>query len=236
MHDTAFDNGKRFFTTYCEGNEQLTIVDIGSQNVNGSLKECSPAKATYIGVDFAKGKGVDVLLTDPYKLPFNDNSVDIVVSSSVFEHSEMFWVLFLEVLRVLKNDGIFYLNVPSNGDFHRYPVDCYRFYPDSGNALAKWANHNGLNTAVLESYICKQRADIWNDFVCVFIKDKIHAEKYPARILHSFRDFINGFVFPNNNTLLNVQVTTQDQSTLGWKISKRINRTINGPLGRNRPG
>jgi len=183
-----------------------------------------PGQSNLHWVDFVKGNGVDVLLTDPYKLPFDDDSVDVVVSNSVFEHSEMFWVLFLEILRILKSDGLFYLNAPSNGEFHRYPVDCYRFYPDSGNGLAKWANHNGLNTAVLESYICKQRADIWNDFVCVFIKDKIHAEKYPTRILDSFRDFINGFVFPNNNTLLNFQVATQDQSTIGWRINKQITK------------
>lgn len=235
MHGTAIDNGKRFFTTYCKGNEHISIVDIGSQNVNGSLKECSPAKATYIGVDFINGNGVDVLLTDPYKLPFDDNSVDIVVSNSVFEHSEMFWLLFLEILRILKSDALFYLNAPSNGDFHRYPVDCYRFYPDSGNALAKWANHNGLNTAVLESYICKQRDDIWNDFVCIFIKDKNHAGKYPIRIIDSFTDFTNGFIFPNDKILLNPQITTQDQGMMGWRIHKQITKKMDNLLGRRKP-
>jgi SAM-dependent methyltransferase len=70
-----------------------------------------------------------------YKLPFADGSVDVVLSSSCFEHSEFFWLLFLEILRVLRPEGLFYLNAPSNGPFHRYPVDCWRFYPDSGNAL-----------------------------------------------------------------------------------------------------
>ena len=46
------------------------------------------------------------MLTDPYHLPFESNSLDVVVSSSCFEHSEMFWLLFLEIMRVLKPEGL----------------------------------------------------------------------------------------------------------------------------------
>ena len=70
-------------------------------------------------MDFQQARGVDVVLDDPYKLPLDDASVDIVVSSSCFEHSEMFWLVFLEVMRVLKSDGLFYLNAPSAGSFHQ---------------------------------------------------------------------------------------------------------------------
>ena len=43
------------------------------------------------------GKGVDIVLEDPYCLPFADNSVDVVVSSSCFEQAEFFWLLFLTI-------------------------------------------------------------------------------------------------------------------------------------------
>lgn len=106
----------------------------------------------------------------------------------------MFWVLFLDILRVLKPHGLFYLNVPSNGDFHRYPVDCWRFYPDSGNALVAWARRNGLRPALLESYTSDQADDQWNDFVAVFLKDGSQAGSYPQRILHTRQDFHNGLL------------------------------------------
>ena len=60
-----------------------------------------------------------IVLEDPYKLPFDSDSVDIVICSSCFEHSEMFWLLFLEVMRILKPTGLFYMNAPSNGAFHK---------------------------------------------------------------------------------------------------------------------
>jgi SAM-dependent methyltransferase len=197
MHITAMQNGKAFIDTYFPASsfkKKLTVVDIGAQDVNGSLKELCREPLQYVGVDFARGKGVDIVLEDPYQLPFDDHSVDAVLSSSCFEHSEMFWVLFLEILRILKADGLFYLNVPSNGDFHRYPVDCWRFYPDSGNALVTWAKRNGYRPCLLESYVSVQVGDIWNDFVAVFVKDEAFAAAHENRILHRKRDIYNGVV------------------------------------------
>lgn len=201
MHDTAYRYCKLFHDQYVSlpnPNEPTsqTILEIGSQNVNGSLRgifDIHP-KRYYCGVDFEQGPGVDEVLEDPYKLPFSNNTFDVVVSSSVFEHSEMFWLLFLEVIRVLKPSGLFYLNAPSNGDFHRWPVDCWRFYPDSGRALVTWARHVGYNTSLLESFIGEQDKDIWNDFVAVFVKDENFKYMYPSRIQDVITDYTNGIV------------------------------------------
>jgi SAM-dependent methyltransferase len=196
MHPSAMMNCKLFFDRYgghFPPGTPARLIEIGSQDVNGSLRDLAPKHIEYIGVDFASGKGVDVILDDPYKLPFGDASADLILSSSCFEHSEMFWLVFLEIMRVLKPHGLFYLNVPSNGAFHRHPVDCWRFYPDSGNALVSWGRRNGLNPLVLESYTSRQLPDdTWNDFVGVFLKDASHASRYPARIVDTFRDFSNG--------------------------------------------
>ncbi len=193
MHKTALLNAKAFFDTYAANSQGMIVVDIGAQDVNGSLRSVAPTQVKYIGVDFVAGKGVDVILDDPYQLPFDDNSVDIVLSSSCFEHSELFWLVYLEMLRILKPSGLLYLNVPSNGDYHRYPVDCWRFYPDSGNALISWAKRNHYNPLLLESYISNQYKGVFNDYVGVFIKDKNHEHLYPSRIIESKKDFYNGF-------------------------------------------
>jgi len=83
------------------------------------------------------------------------------------------------------------LNVPSTGEFHRYPVDCWRFYPDSANALVEWAKHNHFNPVLLESFICTQDS-VFSDCVAVFLKDATHLSGYPKRILDVKKDFING--------------------------------------------
>lgn len=214
MHPTALSNCKSFFDTYSEyfPNENSTkVVEIGSQDVNGSLRAVTPSAFEYIGVDFQAAKGVDIVLNDPYSLPFESDSVDIVLSSSCFEHSEMFWLVFLEVMRVLKPTGLFYLNAPSAGSFHRYPVDCWRFYPDSGKALISWSKRNGGNAQLLESYI--QKGGNWQDFVGVFLKDEKFSVNYPKRILDSKQDFENGQILGSPN-VLNLSAQSQNDKKL----------------------
>ena len=226
MHDSAMLNGKRFFDVYVAPMKSAIVVDIGAQDVNGSLRSVAPDHVKYIGVDFVRGRGVDCVLEDPYILPFESSSVDVVVSTSCFEHSEMFWLLFLEILRVLKPSGLFYLNAPSNGWFHRFPVDCWRFYPDSGRALVKWARRNGLRPVLLEAYTTNQIEDVWNDYVCVFGKDEQMVHIHPARILPGLRDFTNGVLHPDLETFIEPQIVPQDQRVLGWRIHSRLRRWV----------
>jgi SAM-dependent methyltransferase len=197
MHPTAMSNADAFFKNYSPNlPKKSRVLEIGSQDVNGSIRTVCPKEYEYTGIDFVEGKGVDIVINDPYAFPFKDNEADIIISSSCFEHSEFFWLVFLEIMRCLKPHGLFYMNAPSTGTFHRYPVDCWRFYPDSAAALANWGKRNGFNCAVLESYIqvnCQFR-----DFVGVFIKDAAHAPTYPRKIIDRKIDFENGIQFGQN--------------------------------------
>lgn len=209
MHQSAMFYGKKFFETYCSGElaTNFKIVEIGSQDVNGSLREVAPSGVEYIGLDFVNGRGVDVVINDPYQLPLAEATADIVVTSSCFEHSEFFWLVYLEAIRILKPGGLLYLNVPSNGFFHRWPVDCWRFYPDSGAALVRWAARNKLDTKLLESFIGKKSAGriseggMWNDFVAVILKDSTYSNLYQHRIINSIEEFENARTSDSDSVL-----------------------------------
>jgi SAM-dependent methyltransferase len=222
MHPTAMFFGQRFFEAYCSTLSPtieatgLTIIEIGSQNVNGSLRQVAPQGAKYIGLDFVEGAGVDVVLSDPYVLPLPDDSTDVVVCSSCFEHSQFFWLVFLEIIRILKPGGVFYLNAPSNGYFHRWPVDCWRFYPDSGHALVAWGKRNGMqDLMLLESFIgLRSTGDIWNDFVAVFLKDEKYLQKYPRKMTDKRDIFVNGYSGGNGEILNHGGMNMPDLSLL----------------------
>ena len=121
-------------------------------------------------------------------------SVDVIVSSSCFEHSEFFWLIFNESLRILKPTGLLYINVPSNGQVHRFPVDCWRFFPDSGLALQNWGKRSGYNCVLLESFIGIKITDIWNDFVGIFAKDENHSSQHTNRIHFNSSNFTDGYL------------------------------------------
>ena len=142
----------------------------------------------------------------------------MIISISTFEHTEFFWLTYLEILRVLKPSGLFFLNVPSNSKFHRHSTDNWRFYPDSSLALKKWGLKNGYNPEVLEHYTNFETGrDIWNDYVSITIKDENFKKNFKKRILDTKQNFTNGRKDLSSN-IINFQELPQDQLNWGWKI------------------
>jgi SAM-dependent methyltransferase len=169
MHDTAYLHGRLFFELYWSSAFR-NVVELGSQNVNGSLRDHCPAGVHYIGLDAFAAKGVDVVVEAGETLPIASSSVDAVLATSVFEHDCRFWDTFLEMVRILRPGGLIYLNSPSNHVFHRYPLDCWRFYPDAGIAFVRLAERHGSPVALLESFVGLPQRELWADFVAVFRK------------------------------------------------------------------
>jgi ubiquinone/menaquinone biosynthesis C-methylase UbiE len=180
MHDSSLEHARSFFETYIPliGKEH-TVVEFGSNGAPEIKGLCGNAK--YIGLDLHEGENVNIVLSDPYQIPLENNSVDVVVSSSCFEHVPMFWLSFLEGLRILKPEGIFYINAPSQGPVHNYPIDCWRFYPDSGQSLVDWANRNGYNSVLLQTFISR-RNETWKDCVIVVLKDEKFLDNFTKRM------------------------------------------------------
>jgi SAM-dependent methyltransferase len=144
--------------------KKLKVIDIGALDVNGSYRTLfDKAAYDYIGADLASGKGVDLEMTDPYRIPVQDNFADCVISGQMLEHNEFFWLTFAEMIRILNNTGYLFLIAPSKGPIHRYPVDCYRFYPDSYAGLAKLTN-----TILVDCWMDTKSE--WGDLVGVFVK------------------------------------------------------------------
>jgi SAM-dependent methyltransferase len=169
LHASSFENMARCHDRYlgtqawADGGERV-VVDVGGADVNGGYRPIfDDPRYRYLTVDLAAGEGVDVVLDDPYRLPFADGSVDVVLSGQMLEHCEFFWLTFAEMMRVLKPDGYLFLIAPSAGPIHEYPVDCYRFYPDAYRALAK---HAGCH---LHEVWLDERGP-WRDLVGVFAK------------------------------------------------------------------
>ena len=219
MHISALNSFLDFKKNYLKDkNSEIKIVEIGSQSINDSIKKHLDKNHNYIGVDIVKGNNVDIVLDDPYKLPFEKESIDVVISISTFEHTEFFWLSYLEILRILKPTGLFFLNAPSNSKYHRHSTDNWRFYPDSSKALESWGQRNNFKPMVLEHYTNYEKGrDIWNDYVSITIKDEKFKDMYSKRILDTKKNFTNGRK-NNSDKLINFMEFPQDQNNWGWKL------------------
>jgi len=176
MHYSAYVNAQKFYEKYCYENIQnKKILDVGSYDVNGTMKPIFE-QGQYIGLDMEKGPNVDIV-GKSHEIPFINNFFDIVISSSCFEHDDMFWISFKEMCRVLKPGGYMYIQAPQNGPYHGWPGDNWRFYADSWRALEKWGKSLGYEVELVESYIDEKTpapeyegSRIWNDSIGIYRK------------------------------------------------------------------
>ncbi len=144
MHGSSMAAMDRFISEHLatRRGRNLRILDVGSADVNGSYRSYfDDPRWEYTGIDLAPGPGVDLVLRSPYDWSgVPSNSFDVVVSGQAFEHIEFPWISILCITRALVEGGLLCLIVPSGGPEHRYPVDCWRYYPDGVLALARWAD------------------------------------------------------------------------------------------------
>jgi SAM-dependent methyltransferase len=217
MHDTAAAFGAAFFRCYADAIEGACILEVGAGDVNGALRGCAPLGSRYTGIDLAAGPGIDIVLNDPYSYPFDSASFDVVVSSSCLEHDPMFWLSFNEMCRVVRPGGFIYLNVPSNGAFHRYPTDNWRFYPDAGLALAAWGRRKGHDIHLFESLIGRRRHDVWNDCVMVFTKGEAPR---PLRLLAEMFPRSFNIRIGEEEKIANYTEQTEDMMLRSWLVEK----------------
>jgi SAM-dependent methyltransferase len=167
MHPEAYKNAQRFYSKYIRSvPSNPKVVDFGSYDVGGCLRPIFTG-CSYTGLDMRAGPNVDVVCIGD-KMPFDSDTIDIVVSSSTFEHDDCFWMTFLEMCRIIKPGGLVYINAPSAGPYHGFPGDCFRFYKDSWAALAKWACKNDIPIVLEESYVDTHGQ--WKDSVGIFRK------------------------------------------------------------------
>lgn len=214
MHDTASLAGLSFAETY-GGNNKL-VIDIGGININGSLKKYFEERGMiYFAIDIEEHPSVDIVVKPGDKLPFETGSVDLIVSTSCFEHDPCFWITFREMTRVLKLDGYIYVNAPSAGKYHCHPGDNWRFYFDAGQALAYWSGYKMSNEEVYPVRVVEtfnilplnrlSLNDNWIDFVCVW--ERVHEKETNITI--------------SNDIINNIGILEQSIQFKGLKTSKK---------------
>ena len=152
MHESSFEKMRAALRVYApQGPGPWRVLDVGSGCDEGTLTYRSlvpPPRFAYTGLDIDAGPNVDIVVRDPYDWrEVADESVDLVVSGQMLEHSPYFWISAAEIARVLVPGGTAILIAPSTGYPHRFPLDCWRFYPDSWPALCSYV---GLE--LIESY------------------------------------------------------------------------------------
>ena len=154
MHVSSFEKIRAFRDAYLETSpkETLSVLDVGSmahkeQDTYRPL--FAGARYSFTGLDIAAGPNVDLAPRDVFhweELP--SGSFDVVLSGQACEHNPYFWISLAEVARVLVPGGLAAIVAPGAGAVHRYPFDCWRFYPDAWPAACAYVGLDLLEYAM----------------------------------------------------------------------------------------
>ena len=143
MHVSSFAKMKSFFRTYenqfPRENGVCNLLEIGSKSYRGQLSYRQLVDKDWIkytGLDLESGENVDIVPKNGYVWQeLDDDSFGVCISGQTFEHNPFFWVTMAEISRVLVPGGLACIIAPGAQGVHRFPVDCWRFFPDGWAAL-----------------------------------------------------------------------------------------------------
>lgn len=105
-----FQNVKQFFPDFFL---RSTVLEIGSLDINGSVRRFFQS-AEYNGIDIGSGSGVDVICQGE-DFSAHACQYDVIIATEVFEHTEAWDLIFLNMLRLMKRNGMILFSCASWG-------------------------------------------------------------------------------------------------------------------------
>lgn len=114
MHDQAFRYVQRIVGALDLAGKH--IIEIGSYNVNGSVRPLFTGAASYVGVDARAGAGVDVVRkAQALQAEMFEHPANVVVCCEVLEHDKDAEGIIQAAHRILKPGGILILTAAGPG-------------------------------------------------------------------------------------------------------------------------
>lgn len=145
MNGQAFKLCWEFVDHYLDKSASLCVADIGAMNVNGTYKPIFENQNwKYTGFDIEPGENVSIVLPSGYDWGI-PAIFDVVISGQTLEHVSQPWEWLKAVISILKKDGIVFICAPNNWQYHPYPIDAWRVYPDGMKGLFEYAGIEPLN-------------------------------------------------------------------------------------------
>ena len=114
-HPEQFELFERLRLSYPDYFSQSSkILEIGSQNINGTVRDFFKNADQYIGIDLGAADGVD--WTIPGELiELSTGWSDVTISTECFEHAQGWADVFLNMIRITRPTGLIIITCASDG-------------------------------------------------------------------------------------------------------------------------
>ena len=112
-HPEQKDFVEKVRTLYPQYFHHTSILEIGSWNVNGTVRDLFDDSEKYIGLDIAPGECVDVVCSgDEYD---TSDRFDVAISCECFEHNPKWAETFANLIRLTKPNGLIVFTCATTG-------------------------------------------------------------------------------------------------------------------------
>lgn len=117
--------------------DRVAALEVGSADITGNCRKWFMNRGyDYDGIDIEPGPNVDKVVSDSCLWDLGEQ-FDVIVSLNTMEHVDRPWILVRTMAEhVVKYTGLLLIVAPFSFKFHRHPVDCWRYTPDSMQILA----------------------------------------------------------------------------------------------------
>jgi len=100
----------------------INVLEIGSQDINGTVRDFFQKGANYLGLDLGMAKGVDWTIPgELVELP--DQWASICISTECFEHAASWEQILMNMIRITRTNGLLILSIAGHGRATHGTVD-----------------------------------------------------------------------------------------------------------------
>jgi len=132
-----------------------SVIEVGSLNINGSVREFF-SDCSYVGLDVGEGKDVDLVCRgEDYGA--GAGGADVLISCEAMEHNAAWKKTWLNMLRLVKDDGLVIMTCATHGRRQHGTAD---FVP-SDSPLTHGQGHNHYCNLAAGDFAAVVNHDAW---------------------------------------------------------------------------
>jgi hypothetical protein len=194
-------------------NEKISVLELGSYNVNGTIRDIFNNTNNYVGLDVTGGPGVDIAYNGK-DISINEN-FDLCISCECFEHNPYYLENFLKMIELGKKDAVIVFTCATIG---RSEHGTHMSDPTSApGSMEKWNYYKNLTK---EHFTKKINLDkLFYKFI--FLENKYSKDLYFIGLKsEKYKKNLSNF---KNSILSKNTIVVDLDKTLGKNIMSKIN-------------
>ena len=113
-HPEQFNFFKKVKNQFPDHFRDVSVVEMGSLNINGTVRVLFENPKNYVGIDLGEGTDVDIVCRgEEYDAP--NESFDVAISAECFEHTPQWAETFENMHRLTRKGGLVTFTCASEG-------------------------------------------------------------------------------------------------------------------------